>query len=188
MKGFSYCMVLLLSVIINSGCVTKCNPTINEYFVDEEQLQQMPYNGFDTLTYVRTYIGDTHTFIGAGKTVGMEQYTNSVECSPISKAQYIIYAYRSATFPHSMTFGFYAKEHEYYKNHYLVFQSGRFEGDLRFDGKVTTLDSLLVAGEMYYNIVKIPAGNKPFGAFFDKKYGCIKIVFALGETWELIPK
>jgi hypothetical protein len=42
-----------------------------------------------------------------------------------------------------------------------------------------------VLNKKYYNVQFIP-DEKPYRAYFNKEFGCLKIIYSNGDTWELL--
>src|SRR6478752_4765679 len=71
------CLVLLLQNC-KRGCYN--DETVTEYKIYEGELKKIPYTGFESLTFVCTTTGDTHTFVGDGWKTYWGLYDSGLDC------------------------------------------------------------------------------------------------------------
>jgi hypothetical protein len=177
----------LICLFLIIGCKKKCEQKEVLYTVLEETKKEIPYTGFDTLTFVRTSVGDTHVFIGQGKTFDYKFSRDAADCSDTYKRENYYYTYVSKTFNNPIIVGYNSISSTY--DHYLQFKQQKFEGYFYFNTAAPLIDSLKVLGKYYYKVDAMPNNNQyssPYIAFFDEFVGCIKIKLTNGETWELL--
>jgi hypothetical protein len=177
----------LICLFLIIGCKKKCEQKEVLYTVLEKTKKEIPYTGFDTLTFVRTSVGDTHVFIGLGKTLDYKFSRAAADCSDTYKRENYFYKYVSKTFNSPIIIGYNTPGSTTY--HYLEFKNQKFDGNLNFNTAAPLIDSLKVLDKYYYNVDALPNVNlytSPFIAYFDEFVGCIKIKFIDGETWELL--
>jgi hypothetical protein len=177
----------LICLFLIIGCKKKCEQKEVLYTVLEKTKKEIPYTGFDTLTFVRTSVGDTHVFIGLGKTLDYKFSRAAADCSNTNKEENYFFTYVSKTISNKIIVGYNSPNSLSY--HHLEFKNQKFEGDLFFYTPIPLIDSLNVLGKIYYNVQAMPNDdplNSPFVAFFDEIVGCIKIRLINGETWELL--
>ena len=183
-------LVLIAFIAFGISCKKKCDPP--EYFHDlsSEGRKMLPYSGFDTLTFVRTSVGDTHVFIGNGKLTQYAFEGIAADCGGRDKYVDYFCTYKSASFNFPLIIG--QKTNGGYSSAgetYIDFQRQLFEGQLGYNWAIPDLDSLMVLNKLYTKVDMIPdvkPNISPFTAYFVKELGCIKIVFENGETWELL--
>lgn len=139
------------------------------------------------MTFIRTTVGDTHVFIGQGKTMDIEQTRVAADCSNKYSFENYYYMYEANTFEDPILIGYNSPGGTF--NHYLFFQDQKFEDDLPYNAPRPDIDSALVLNKTYYNIQVMPdirPNTSPYISYFTKEMGCIKIKFENGETWELL--
>jgi hypothetical protein len=183
MKKLIY-LTLLVSVFF--ACQKDdCNKKDIYYNVNEKGRSMIPYSGYDTLTYIRTNIGDTHTFIGTGKKTTYDVQSEAADCGNTLYYEKYYYTYKSHDFNDLIIGQYTGLNSSYEGNTYVDFNNQIFMGYINFNIVKIDLDSLEVLGKVYTKIETIPS-NENHKAFFNKDYGCIKMVFTNGDTWELL--
>ncbi len=75
-----------------------CNKKDIYYKVSDEGKSMLPYSGFDTLTYIRTNVGDTHTFIGTGKKTTYDVQSETADCGNTLYFEKYYYTYKSSNY------------------------------------------------------------------------------------------
>jgi hypothetical protein len=157
----------------------------------------IPYKGFDTLTFIRKTDGDTHMFIGQGVKRGydlLRRNGGDEECrssTGTARMEFISYTFASTTFSSPI----------YVEMYYVDYPVGTYI-KIRFNNKTydapTTVftpfskDSFLVAGRMHYDVARIADDANPLSQKYFTLYnatsGILKIRFENGEEWELLTK
>lgn len=181
--------IIFFLLILSYSCAKECDARKDIYYnVDEIDKNMLPYNGFDTITFVRTSVGDTHTFIGIGKTTNYERTSLSYDCSDYYFRENYSYTFKSNTFYSPLYIGQYIPEVSISTpTSYINFQNKFYTGYLYLNE--TNLDSIVILNRKYYNTqyisesTSIPANYK---IYFNKEYGCLKMILDNGETWELL--
>ena len=181
MKKLIY-LTLLISVFYSCQ-KDDCNKKDIYYKVSEKGKSMLPYSGFDTLTYIRTNIGDTHTFIGTGKKTTYDVQSETTDCGNTLYYEKYYYTYKANDF-NDMVIGQLTSSN-ITNFSFIDFNNEHFEGDVDFNFVNQDLDSLYVMGKLYTKVEIIP-DSKNYRAYFNKAYGCIKMVFRNGDTWELL--
>jgi hypothetical protein len=183
---YSICFLISLIVILASCEKNKCDKRDIYYNVSDERKNMIPYTGYDTLTFIRTSLGDTHTFIGNGKKITYDIQVETAECGNTLYYEKYFYTYNSKTYNSSLIIGQYTNNNNTEAGEtYIDFQNQIFNGSVNFNFVKPNLDSLKVLNNVYKKIEIIP-DNKSYAAYFNKEYGCIKLVFTNGDTWELL--
>ncbi len=181
MKKLIY-LTLLISVFY--ACQKDdCNKKDVYYNVRDVDKNMLPYSGYDTITYVRTNVGDTHTFIGIGKKVTYDVQSENADCGNTLYYEKYYYTYKSSDFNNIVIGQNIPLVSTSRANTFFDFNNQYFDGSLYLNE--ANLDSIIVLNKKYYNVQFIP-DDKPYKAYFNKEYGCIKMVFTNGDTWELL--
>jgi len=186
---FTSASLLLLCYVLFTTCKKKCEHEEILYDVEDFEKEMLPYHGFDTLTFIRTSVGDTHTFIGIGKTITYNYDYDAADCGNSYKHENYYYTYKSVSFGSDLIIGQLVNLNSVSADTYIIFQNQRFEGFLAFNSPIPDLDSLFVIIKFYTKVHFIPdrkPNGSPYLAYFAKEAGCIKIKFANGEIWELL--
>jgi hypothetical protein len=165
-----------------------CNKKDIYHNVSDEGKSMLPYSGFDTLTYLRTNIGDTHTFIGTGKKTTYDVQSEKADCGNTLYFEKYYYTYKCNNY-NDLVIGQYTNNNiSCFTN--IDFNNQNFNGDVDFNDSKTDLDSIILSNnKVYYKVERIPNFNPTpttYRAYFNKQYGCIKMVFTNGDTWELL--
>jgi hypothetical protein len=178
--------LLLLTLLFAYGCAKECDARKDIYYnVDEEYKKMLPYTGFDTITFVRTSVGDTHTFIGIGKTTNYDKTSLSYDCSDYYFRENYSYTFISNTFYSPLYIGQYvAPDSQKIPLTFINFENILIEDFINFNFIKPDIDSLKVLNKTYFKIEKLGQPNNKT-AFFDKTNGCIKIEMN-NETWDLL--
>ena len=183
-KTYTQILFSLTSLLLLISCdKTDCNKKDIYYNVRDVDKSMLPYSGYDTLTYIRTNVGDTHTFIGAGKKTSYDVQSEAADCGNTLHYEKYYYTYKSSDY-NDIVIG------QYTNNNiscftYIDFNNQHFEGDVDFNFVNQDLDSLYVIGKLYTKI-EVISDSKNYKAYFSKNYGCIKMAFPNGATWELL--
>jgi hypothetical protein len=181
--------ILLLTLLFAYGCAKECDARKDIYYnIAEVDKNMLPYTGFDTITFVRTSVGDTHTFIGMGKTTNYDRTSLSYDCSDYYYRENYSYTFISNTFNSPLYIGQnipIVSENKAIS--YINFQN-KFYTDYLYLNQ-SNLDSIIILNKKYYNTqyitksTSIPANYK---IYFNKEYGCLKMILENGETWEIL--
>lgn len=179
--------IILFILFLTYSCQRECDEIKDiYYYVDEVDKKMLPYNGFDTLTFIRTTVGDTHTFIGIGKTANYNKTVETVEyCGNTLFRENYSYKFISNTFNSPLYIGQHIPEVSIRTPiSYINFENNFLEDFINFNFVKQDIDSLKVLNKMYYKLEKL---GQPINktAYFDKTSGCIKIEIN-NETWELL--
>ena len=177
---------IFLTLIFAYSCAKECDAKKDIYYnVDEVDKNMLPYTGFDTLSFVRTSVGDTHTFIGIGKTANYKRTSLTYDCSAYYFRENYAFTFISSTFNSPLYIGQYIPEvSESLTLSYVNFENIFIENWINFNLTKPDIDSLKVLNKMYYKLEKL---GQPINktAYFDKTNGCIKIEMN-NQTWELL--
>jgi hypothetical protein len=179
--------IIFFTLLLTYSCERECGDLKDiYYYVDEVDKNMLPYTGFDTITFVRTSVGDTHTFVGIGKTISYNKTVETVEyCGRTFFRENYAYTFISKTFNSPLYIGQYIPEVSIRTPiSYINFENKFLEGDIDFDFIRQDIDSLIILGKKYYKVEIIGKDNNQ-NAYFDKTSGCIKIE-RNNETWELL--
>jgi hypothetical protein len=137
---------------------------------------------------VRTSVGDTHIFVGVGKTGNYDRTSLSYDCSDYYFRENNSYKFISNTFNSPLYIGQYITIVSMSTPiSYINFENKFYEGYLYLNQ--SNLDSIIILNKIYYNTqfisnpTSIPTNYK---IYFNKEYGCLKIILENGETWELL--
>lgn len=180
--------VFLLMIISAISCQKNCIPRDFYYKVSGKTKSRLPYTGLDTLTFVRTTHGDTHTFIGQGIRYRNEIRTDAVECSPTYYHEVQSISYVSKTFKAPIVVIYNTEELS--KGEQLIyFQNSEFSGSISFTD-YANLDSINILGKNYYNVHAIRDidrySNDNLRAHVDQYAGCIRMETFKNELWQLL--
>lgn len=188
-KTYTQILFSLSSLLLIVGCdKTDCNKKDIYYNVRDIDKSMLPYSGYDTLTYIRTNLGDTHTFIGTGKKTTYDVQSEMADCGNTLHYENYFYTYKCNNF-NDLVIG------QYTNNNiscftYIDFNSQNFRGDVDFNDSKPDLDSVILSSnKIYHKVERIPNFNPTpttYMAYFNQQYGCIKMVFTNGDTWELL--
>lgn len=178
--------IILFTLFLTFSCAKECDDKKDIYYnVDREFVKMLPYTGFDTLTFIRTSLVDTHTFIGIGKTTNYDRTSLSYDCSDYYFRENYSYKFISNTFNSPLYIGQYvAPDSQKIPLTYINFENNFLEDFINLNFVKPDIDSLKVLNKMYYKLEKL---GQPINktAYFDKTNGCIKIEIN-NETWELL--
>ncbi len=179
---------LIFTLIGAIGCQKDCHHREFYYKVSERTKSNLPYTGLDTLTFVRTTHGDTHTFIGQGIRYGNEIRSDAVECSPTYYHEVQLIYYVSKTFMYPITVIYKTKEFSR-GEHEIDFRSSQFSGSISFTD-YANLDSINILGKNYYNVNSMfntwHFSDNNLRAHFDQHAGCIRMETYKNELWQLL--
>lgn len=185
-EGKTKIFSLLALLLIFSNCAKECDDRKDIYYnVDEEFKKMLPYTGFDTITFVRTSVGDTHTFVGIGKTTNYDRTSLSYDCSDNYFRENYSYTFISNTFNSPLYIGQYvAQDSQKIPLTFINFENNFLEDFINFNFVKQDIDTLKVLNTTYYKVEKMENGISK-NAYFDKANGCIKIEMN-NQSWELL--
>ena len=193
-----FCFILIISVFQSCFLDEKHNcpsqKTLTQYIGDGYK-KQIPYTGFDTLTFVRTSVGDTHTFYGTGINTGFDlgSYNSDINC-PDDKTQleHTIIKFVSPTFPDPIYYHIYFRKYNESEILLINFRNQDFyDGFDVILGNSVKYDSLIIGNNLYYKIHLINNINhysSPEYYLYYNSFGMLKFKFINNETWELVSK
>lgn len=187
--------VYLVSCVRNEPCPEP--PETITVDISNGLKAQIPYTGYDTLTFVRNTLGDTHVFIGQGLKrdyVLLRIPSGNPECQAMkgdAKTERLSYTFKSSTFSSPIHFVMYYDRYP-----------GSPEVDIRFNDQLYSTSSLSltsysygalqIKGKLYYNIAQFADGDSPasevYFVLYNASDGILKFRFKTGEEWELLPK
>jgi hypothetical protein len=192
MQTLKYFLPILCLVLLLQNCRRGCynDETVTEYKIDEGELKKIPYKGFESLTFVRTTTGDTHTFVGDGWKTYWGLYDAGLDCPNPERYEKRQLVFSSTTFSKPITISIYV----HHVNHGLLlqvdFQNEVFEEGSADVGKPYDLDSLTVLGTDYYGIEFLSDVNSAtpvtYKCYYNVENGIIRLFFENGETWDLL--
>lgn len=183
-KTYTQILFSLTSLLLLISCdKTDCNKKDIYYNVRDVDKSMLPYLGYDTLTYIRTNVGDTDTFIGAGKTTSYDVQSEMADCGNTFHYENYFYTYKSKNFNDLVIGQNIPLVSTSRANTFLNFNNQYFNGSLYLNE--VNLDSIIVLNKKYYNVQFIP-DEKPYRAYFNKEFGCLKIIYSNGDTRELL--
>ena len=155
----------------------------------------IPYNGFDTLTFVRTSVGDTFTFYGNGFTSGFieRSITRDPNCyDDLSRCEFKEVKFTSPKFPYPITYTMHIRNYNESPSMLINFQNQDFWGiySVILSGPFK-YDSLKLGSTMYKDIYYLTdPDNFNTSKFYllYNKLGILKLKLPSNETWELVSK
>ncbi len=191
---------LLLPAIICLGLLLQsCNrdkdctnaDTVIDYKIDGDDLSKIPYKGFETLIFVRTTVGDTHTFVANG----WKQYwgltsTQDEFCPQKERYEKRELVFTSTTFSKSITVSLYRQSIN--KGHYLdvAFQNTSFYTTTDEIAKPYDIDTLTILNTKYDSIEVLTDLNsatpETYKCYYNETDGILRLFFENGETWDLL--
>ena len=178
--------IIFFLLTLSYSCAKECDARKDIYYnVDEVDKNMLPYNGFDTITFVRTSVGDTHTFIGVGKTTNYNRTSLTYDCSDYYFRENYSYTFISNTFNSPLYIGQYIPEVSLRTPiSYINFQNKFLKGEVDFNDSITDIDSIFILNKLYKRIELINKSSVD-KAYFQIDFGCLKIEIN-NETFELL--
>ena len=164
-------------------------------YLDTGLVSKIPYKGYDTLTFVRTSVGDTFTFYGTGFTSGFNErsYTRDMNCpDDISRCEFKQIIFVSPKFTDAITINLFFRNYGEAETLLINFRKQNFYD--RFQTILHgpfTYDSINIVNTKYYDVNKITDFEYPNSSAFFVLYhvkGILKFKFTNNETWELVSK
>lgn len=159
---------------------------------------KIPYTGYDTLTFIRKSIGDTHVFIGQGIKRSYDILripSGDPECQAMkgdAKTENLSYIFTSGTFTSPIKLGLYYYQYPGEPYFYISFNDQYYERNSVILGKPYLYDSLEIGGRMYYNLDQISdesyPSTKQYYILYNSTFGILKFRFKSGEEWERLTK
>jgi hypothetical protein len=171
-----------------------CTHATQDINLTTSDKSKVPYTGSDKLTFVRTSLGDTHTFYGAGIVTDYGQYTTQGDCYRYKRFQREYIIFQSPTFSNPIVIELsFPNTSSITSCLYISFQNVNF---ITFPIRIPSFndyDSLTVQNKTYYkihafsneNTFPIPTNHM---CYYNLPYGILKMIFPNGETWELLDK
>jgi hypothetical protein len=191
-------IIFLLILFQFQGCFLEekspCSPsttyTQNFSKVDSSCI---PYNGLDTLIFIRTNLGDTQIFNGFGRQFGFNRgisVPNGDCLANSADLAYCLIEFKSKNFNDPIKYYAFIKNYLDPPLMTLTFRGNKtFTTDLSIANfKTHYADSLLIQNRMYYNVARISDDNhdSPDNYYIlYNKNGILKIKLA-SEEWEII--
>jgi hypothetical protein len=195
MKTLKYLLpifgILCLTFLLQN-CKRGCgnDDVVTEYKIYKPELKKIPYTGFESLTFVCTSTGDTHTFVGDGWKTYWGNTTRGLDCPKPERYEKRQLVFSSTTFSKPIAISIYV--HAGTKSIFLEveFQNKIFEEAVANVEKPYDLDSLTVLGTDYYGIEFLSDMDSStpvtYKCYYNEEHGIIRLFFENGETWDLL--
>lgn len=183
------CLTVLLQ---NCGPELDCGNSdkVTDYKIDADDLNKIPYTGFETLTFVRTTQGDTHTFVGNGWKQDWGLTTTREDCPQKERYERRQLTFTSPSFAKPIIVSIY--RHDITKSTFLSisFQNTSFYDASVTVGKPYDIDSINILGTNYVgiNFLSDLDSTTPvtYKCYYNAQYGILRLFFDNGETWDLL--
>lgn len=184
--------ILVLSIY---GCKpeSKCNPETFEIKISDADKSKIPYNGMDTLRFIRRPQGDTFTFYGQGiSPYSFTQYDVATECPNSYVKEGRKFTYVSPTFVDPIIIK-QQNEINYPDNSYsFVSISFNQLSYITHSSELTSSnDSIVIENKMYYRVKKIIDDyviNPPQtqACYFNATEGILRLEQTNSEVWNIL--
>ena len=194
-KTISLFIIAISYVVFLSSCQKDkpCTQGTTTYNLLSDEKAKIPYSGKDTLTFVRTTIGDTFTFYSTGWQGGYNTSYTANDCPQKEMRESRILIFQSLSFSKPIIINQYIPDNDNYASILSIgFQNINYLCSSGSIGTNYSLDSVIIQTKTYYHInvfsdldFSIP---KTYKCYFSLQYGILKLILANGETWELVPK
>ena len=192
MKTKIYFISIYIFFAISFSCQKDCTQNTTTSNISSSNKSKIPYTGKDTLTFVRTTSGDTFTFYSNGWQSGYGVGYTAEDCPQKEACEIRQLVFQSPTFSKSISISLYIQNVTKWTFIDIGFQNTVFENTASSLRAPYDLDSTLIQGEKYYDILFMSdldsATPITYNCYYNIQYGILKLIFANGETWELIPK
>jgi len=192
MKTKIYFILFFVATFFSSCQKKDCTQGTTTYNISSDDKSKIPYNGKDTLTFVRTIIGDTFTFYGTGWQSGTGISYTAEDCPQKQVFEIRQLIFQSPNFSNPISISIYVQNVTKSTFIDIGFQNTVFENTDVVLSPLYDLDSTIIQGKKYYGIMFLndldSATPTTYNCCFNIQFGILKLFFANGETWELISK